>query len=232
MNKLQKVLAIDGPSGSGKSSVARNVSIKLKALYVDTGSLYRGIGYHLDSNRIDFNNQEAVQRSLQQMSLKYGNSADELILINGQNLTELIREHHVSFLASEVSKIPVVRDYLLGFQRQLVDERFCVMEGRDISTVVFPQAFCKVYLTASVDVRSKRRFEQLKLLNNRSEMTFDQVLEDVKQRDDKDMNREIAPLKQAKDAFLIDSSDLTEQEVISRICELVRQRADEYNIDI
>lgn len=232
MSNLQKVLAIDGPCGSGKSSIALMVSSRLKALHVDTGSLYRGISYFLDSKKIDFNDEKKVDSTLKEISIEYGKSNDELIIINDLNLTQLIREHRVSHLASEVSKIPIVREFLLGIQRQIVDKRFCVMEGRDIGTVVFPKAFCKVYLTASVDVRAQRRFDQLEQLGNASKMSLEQVLEDVRQRDQKDMRRELAPLKQAEDAFLIDSSELNEEQVIDRICDMVQQKAQEYGINI
>ena len=231
MQKVQKILAIDGPGGSGKSSVAKLVADKLSALYVDTGSLYRAIGYHIKSLGLDFSDELAIQNVLSKMKIEYSKSADCLVEVNGENLTEVIREHEVSYLASEISKIPIVREFLLSVQRNLVSKRFCVMEGRDIGTVIFPDAYCKIYLTASIEVRAKRRFDQL-LKQNNKELSLATVLEDVKVRDEKDMNRKIAPLKQAEDAILVDTSELTEEETINSICEHALSRAKSLGISL
>lgn len=230
MNK-DKVIAIDGPSGSGKSTVAKEVAEQLQVLYIDTGAMFRGIACYLDGKGIEIKPSAKVDQALKDMDFKYGISKEVLIQIDGQNLTEMIREHHVSYLASQVSKIPSVRSYLLSFQRKLPQENVCVMEGRDIGTIVFPEAFSKFFVSASLEVRAKRRFEQLKE-KGQKDLSFDQVLSDVKDRDERDSNREVAPLKKADDAEYIDSSHANISEVTNDICQKVKNKAKQLGLNL
>lgn len=220
-----KVIAIDGPSGSGKSTIAKEVSSELNILYIDTGSMFRALGYICDKNSIKFQESDELKLFLNSLDINYGESKDCLISINGENLTEIIREHRVSELASKISSIPSVRSYLLKLQQQIASTSFCVMEGRDIGTVVFPNSFCKVFLTATPEVRAQRRLDQLKEKGS-TELTFDQILKDVKDRDYRDINRDEAPLKQAEDAIRLDTTELNLKEVIQEIKKIVLKQAE------
>ena len=145
-----KVIAIDGPCGSGKSSVAKKVATSLGVIYIDTGAMFRALGYCCHKNGIPFEEGKKINDFLNDLDLKYAVSDDCLIEVNGENLTETIRDHSVSALASGISIIPSVRTFLLNFQRKLAAQVVCIMEGRDIGTVVFPNAFCKIYLTEAL----------------------------------------------------------------------------------
>lgn len=223
MDKWKKVIAIDGPSGSGKSTLARKLAQQLQLIYIDTGAMFRALAYYADKKGVAFEEGEPMRNFLSGLKMQYGVSEDELILVNSENLTQKIREHQVSKLASIISQIPCVRQFLLNFQRQLADDDFCVMEGRDIGTVVFPEAFCKFYVTASLEVRSERRLEQLK--EQGQNVSLDQVTKDVMKRDESDINRASAPLKQADDAVFLDTSGLDLDEVLERLKEDVRTKA-------
>ncbi len=223
-----KVVAIDGPCGSGKSAIAKQLACKLNVLYVDTGAMFRALGYWFHDKGIAFNDATGC---LGEIDFYYGRSHDCLVEINGINLTEIIREHYVSELASKISKMECVRTFLLHFQRRLATKRICVMEGRDIGTVVFPDAFCKIFLTASVDVRAQRRLDQLRQKGDDG-LTFEQVAKDIELRDLNDTKREIAPLKQADDAYLLDSSDMNIEEVLEKMDELVQDCAARANLQL
>lgn len=212
MEKYDSVIAIDGPSGSGKSTVARKLSERLGALYIDTGAMFRGLAIFLERDGVDLSNKLEVESKLKKIDFIYGKSQDNLIEINGENLTQKIREHRVSQLASEVSQVPTVRAYLATFQRGLAKKRLCIMEGRDIGTVIFPRAFLKVFLTASSEIRAKRRFEELQLKGEK--VLEAEVLEDILKRDLADSQRAEAPLKKAEDAILCDTTGLELEEVL------------------
>ena len=218
------VIAIDGPCGSGKSTVAKQVAKNLSVLYVDTGAMFRALGYIIDKLGIAFEEGETLKKFLAEVKLSYGESDKVLVRINGEDLTQKIREHHVSALASSVSKLGSIRAFLLDFQRDLASKKVCVMEGRDIGTVVFPDAFCKIFVTADLKIRAQRRYDQL-IAQGAKDVNFDTILADVKDRDDKDMNRPIAPLKQAEDAVLLDTSKLNPDEVIEAIRRIAFDRA-------
>lgn len=221
---MQKVIAIDGPSGSGKSTMAKQLAQALKLLYIDTGSMYRALGHRCRELNIPFTEGTELSSFLEKVSFSYGESQECLIRVDGENLTQKIREHEISKLASIISQLPSVRAYLVKLQRNLTSERVCVMEGRDIGTVVFPDAFCKIFVTASVEVRSQRRFNQLKDLG-KSSVTLEQVSKDVIKRDDLDINREIAPLKQAEDGILLDTSAMEHEAVLKTMIEIVKEQA-------
>lgn len=226
MNQTSQVVAIDGPSGSGKSTVARALARELGLLYIDTGAMFRALATYADSKGIEFAEGSKLSNFLTNIKMEYGVSDDVLISIDGQDLTRAIREHRVSKLASTISQLPSVRTFLLKFQRELAGERLCVMEGRDIGTVVFPNAFIKFFVTASVETRAMRRLEQLRAGGD-NEVELDQVIKDVMKRDETDTNREVAPLKQASDAELVDTTHYTQDQITTMLAGKVRSRLSE-----
>lgn len=220
------VIAIDGPGGSGKSSVAKMVATTLGILYIDTGAMYRALALASQEANIDLQNKNELHHFLKNIKMEY-ESSPLRIAVGGVDLGQRIREHHVSKLASVVSQIPEIRDFLVNFQRKLGKKHFCVMEGRDIGTVVFAQAFCKVYLTASPEVRAKRRLEELSEKGMAQGLTMESVHKDIADRDKQDMEREHSPLKRAVDAVLLDTSDLTLAQVVEGICLIAKDKAHE-----
>lgn len=229
--EYSKVIAIDGPSGSGKSTVARELAQVLDVLYIDTGAMFRALAFEADKRSVPFEWSGGLKEFIESIDLKYGTSSECLISINGDNLTHKIREHHVSKLASIISQIPEIREFLLDFQRNLAKSSVCVMEGRDIGTVVFPNAFCKFFVTASVEVRSQRRLEQLRESGDTS-VILDQIMKDVEKRDMSDMNREVAPLKQASDAELVDTGNMNINDVVSQLKEKAILKAKSVGIEL
>jgi CMP/dCMP kinase len=227
------VIAIDGPSGGGKSTIAKLVARDLKLTYLDTGAMFRAIAYALSEAGIDFSNNELTKETsnkietfLNKMKFEYGVSDTTLIRINGVDLTEKIREHHVSLLASQISKHAIVREYLKIKQREIVDVKPSVLEGRDIGTVIFPNALLKVFLTADPKIRAQRRYEQLiaKDPELKNKFSVEQIMQDIAKRDEEDQLRALAPLEMASDAIEIDTTNLNISEVTSRIIELYQQR--------
>lgn len=219
-----KVIAIDGPSGSGKSTIAKELAQTLNVLYIDTGAMFRALAYVADNKKINLKEGIELNQFLSSLKISYGESDTVLIRIDGQDLSEKIREHHVSQLASVISQLPSVRKFLLDYQRSLALNKVCVMEGRDIGTVVFPDAFCKFFVTASVEIRAERRLKQLRE-NGDEKVTFDQIAEDVRKRDETDMNRLVAPLKKAEDAMLLDTTNLKMKDIIHILSNEVKFRA-------
>ncbi len=228
---FSKVIAIDGPSGSGKSTIAKDLAVELGVLYIDTGAMFRGLAYWADKKNIEFKSGEEISSFLKNIQVDYGKSSSALIVIDGEDLTAKIREHNVSKLASIISQIPEVRTYLLAFQRELATQNVCVMEGRDIGTVVFPDSFCKFFITASVEVRSKRRLQQLQEAGD-EKVTLLQVMSDVQKRDESDINREVAPLKQATDATLLDTSEMDLSAVLSTLKSKTLESVKSYGISL
>lgn len=223
-NEFAQVIAIDGPSGSGKSTIAKELARALHVLYIDTGAMFRALGFYADQQKIELKEGADLNRFLSSIKMDYGVSSTCLIRINGVDLTEKIREHHVSKLASIISQLPSVRKYLLDFQRALAMDKICVMEGRDIGTVVFPNSFCKFFITASVDIRAERRLKQLQEGGDHS-VTLEQIKDDVRKRDETDMNRVVAPLKKADDAMLLDTTNLDIKGIINILSNEVKFRA-------
>ena len=201
-------IAIDGPSGAGKSTLARSIAEKLGYLYVDTGAIYRTLGYHIYAKGLNPKDGTAVSAELPGLRVEMSHGRDGLqrMLLNGQDVTERIRLPEVSMYASAVSAHPPVRAFLLDTQRGLAADQNILMDGRDIGTVVLPNATVKIFLTASAEARAERRRKELEEKGQPAD--FATVLADIRQRDYQDTHRAIAPLKQADDAILVDTSDI------------------------
>lgn len=209
-------IAIDGPAGAGKSTIARAAARSLGFLYVDTGAMYRAIALYLLRNDADVNNDNELEKFLNQITIRiaYSNGEQQIIL-NNENVTGYLRDEKVGNMASVSSAKPKVRAKLLQLQRDIAKENDVIMDGRDIGTFVLPNADVKIYLTATVEERAKRRYSEL--IEKGQDADLEKIAEDIRTRDYQDMNREIAPLKQAEDAVLIDSSTMTIQEVMDSI---------------
>ena len=215
-------IAIDGPAGAGKSSIAREVASQLGFVYVDTGALYRAIALF----STEYPSRQAFLTALKDdchLELKYFGGT-QCIFLNGDNVTEKIRTPEISMKASEVSALPEVREFLLDTQKEIAREFNVIMDGRDIGTVVLPDADLKIYLTASAEERASRRY--LELEDKPDAPPYEQLLEEIKQRDYNDMHRKVSPLKRAKDAVLIDSTTMGFHEVCEEILDLIEDRLD------
>lgn len=214
-------IAIDGPAGAGKSTIAKKVAKTKGFIYVDTGAMYRAMAYYLLTQGIDPENAEAIEANCvnADITICYENE-EQVVLLNGENVNGVIRNEEVGNMASSSSKHPKVRERLTVLQKELAAKNNVVMDGRDIGTCVLPNADVKVYLTASAQVRAKRRYDELSAKGIPCDI--EQIEMDIIKRDEQDMNREIAPLKQAEDAVLVDSSDMTIDEVVQAILDLCR----------
>ncbi len=216
-------IAIDGPSGAGKSTISKAVAKELGFIHIDTGALYRTIAFYLSDNQIDINNEEAIKAALDDIKIQVCiEDGLQKIYLNNKEVCEELRQPNITKIASDVSKLPIVRAYLLEIQRELARENDCVMDGRDISTVVLPDATVKIFLTASPEVRAERRLKQQKEMGIIED--YDKILDDIKKRDYNDSHREIAPLKQAPDAIKIDSSKVDFDEVKNICKKLISER--------
>lgn len=218
-------IAIDGPSGAGKSTLARSIAAKLGYLYVDTGAIYRTIGYYAFANGMDPKDEAAVSAVLPglQVELTYGEDGLQHMLLNGQDVTKEIRLPEISMYASAVSAHPSVRAYLLETQRELAQTNNVIMDGRDIGTVVLPDAQVKVFLTASPEARARRRM--LELEQRGTPEPFEKVLKEIQERDWNDSHRAVAPLRQAEDAVLLDTTELDFQESEAALLDIIQRRA-------
>lgn len=212
-------IAIDGPAGAGKSTIAKAVAKKKGLIYVDTGAMYRAFGLYLLREGIDVANEDAVIAACEKadVSIAYENN-EQVVLLNQENVNGLIRTEEVSQMASACSAIARVREIMVERQQQLAKTRDVVMDGRDICTVVLPDAKTKIFLTASAKVRAKRRYDEL--VEKGVSCDLEQIEADIIERDNRDMNRAASPLRQDKDAVLVDTSDMTIEQVIDRIMEL------------
>lgn len=210
-------VAIDGPAGAGKSTIAKLVAKEKGYIYVDTGAMYRGLAIHFLKKGISAEDREAVVLACEDADVTIGyENGTQQVYLNGENITSMLRTEEVGNMASITSAIPEVRAKLLELQRSLAREKDVIMDGRDIGTNILPDADVKIYLTASVETRAKRRYDELKAKGEACD--YDEIAKDIAERDERDMTRKIAPLRQAEDAILVDSSDLTIQEVVDRIC--------------
>ena len=216
-------IAIDGPAGAGKSTIAKKVAKELSFIYVDTGAMYRAMAYYLLSQGIKGDEQEAIAEKCQgaDISIEY-KDGEQIVILNGENVNGVIRTEEVGNMASVSSANPKVREHLLKLQRTLAASNDVVMDGRDIGTTILPDAEVKIYLTASPETRAKRRaleYEQKGIACD-----INQICQDIVTRDLRDMNREISPLKQAEDAVLVDSSEMGIDEVVNAILHVYRQK--------
>ena len=222
--KKQKIraLAIDGPAGAGKSTIARAVSKELGWIYVDTGAMFRAVALFFLREGISAEDAGGIRDRIGGVTVTLGHdNGEQQVFLNGENVSGLIRTEEVGNMASACSVYPEVRQKLLELQRSLAEHQPVVMDGRDIGTVVLPDADTKVYLTASVEVRALRRFRELQEKGAACDIA--EIENDIRERDWWDMHRETAPLKQAEDAVLVDSSDMTAAEVTEQILSLVRR---------
>lgn len=220
---MYTAIAIDGPAGAGKSTIARRLAARLGYIYIDTGALYRTIALALLRANITVEETDRVAEALKNIHLdiRFQNGEQQVIL-NGENVSGLIRTPEVSMMASTSSALPTVRAFLLEQQRELARTHNVLMDGRDIGTVVLPNAKIKIFLTASPECRAKRRYDEL--LAKGEQVTFEEVLADMKQRDYQDSHREIAPLKPAEDSLIVDTSQLGLEEAIDHMEQLIRAR--------
>ena len=214
-------IAIDGPAGAGKSTLAKRVSAELSCIYVDTGAMYRAIALYLLKNAIQPEDLDSVKDALGEIeiAIRYV-GGEQHVLLNGEDVSGQIRTEEVGNMASKSSALPCVREKLLELQQKLARENDVVMDGRDIGTNILPDAQLKIYLTASVDTRANRRYKEL--LEKGTDCDLEEIKKDIEQRDYQDMHREIAPLRQAADAVYLDSSDLTIDQVVEKIKSLAK----------
>ena len=223
MNTHKIAVAVDGPAGAGKSSISKIVAKKLGYLYIDTGAMYRSVTWAVLHNHIDVNNQKAVEALLPDLDLTMEASDDSCkVFIAGQDVTDFIRTPQVNNAVSIVASYKGVRQYLVERQRLMAEAGGVILDGRDIGSVVLPNAELKIYLTASVEARAMRRYLEVKGTVN--EQTLEDIKDSVMQRDAMDKNRKESPLIQVEDAVLVDSSEMTFDETVEHILHLVQER--------
>ena len=217
-------IAIDGPAGAGKSTIAKRLAKELGYYYVDTGAIYRTVAYFMDLLGIAPKDTDGVSRYIDELTveIEYDETGAQHMIMNGMDVTDDIRTSDISQKASLVSAQPVVREMLLDMQRDVARKHNVIMDGRDIGTVVLPRANVKIFLTASAEVRAQRRFQELQAKGSKD--SYEKVLADIKLRDHQDTTREIAPLKQAKDAILVDTSNIDIEAVVTAIRAIVNEK--------
>ena len=217
-------IAVDGPAGAGKSSLSKKLAEVYGLVYLDTGAIYRTVGLACYRRGVDRKDETAVSAVLPELDIRirYNEEGQQRMILNGEDVSEAIRMPEISLCASEVSALPACRAYLLDMQRRFAREYNVILDGRDIGTVVLPNADLKIYLTASSEARAQWRF--LELQQKGVEANFEEVLRDIILRDEQDMNRAIAPLRQAEDAVLVDTSELNLQESLEALCALVDEK--------
>lgn len=216
-------IAVDGPAGAGKSTIARAVAKKLNIIYVDTGAMYRGMGLYMLRQGIDPEDEQAVIAHCEEADITLGyEDGAQVVYLNGENVNAYIRTEEVGAATSRISVLPPVRRRITALQQELAASADCIMDGRDIGTCVLPHADVKIYLTASSAVRARRRYDELTAKGLQCDLA--QIQADMEERDYRDMHREVSPLRQAQDAILVDSSDMTPEQVIERILEFCQKR--------
>ena len=213
-------VAIDGPAGAGKSTIAKLISREMGYIYVDTGAMYRAMAVYFSKNKVNPEDESAINEAVKNVDIKieYQNGEQQVIL-NGENVTGLLRTEETGNMASKTSKYKEVRSKLVELQRELAKTTDVVMDGRDIGTTVLPDAFVKIYLTASSDARAKRRYDELVAKGEQCDLSA--IKEDIEKRDYQDMHREISPLKQAEDAVLLDTSDMNIEQVVAAMRDII-----------
>ena len=216
-------IAVDGPAGAGKSTIAKQVAKKKGIIYVDTGAMYRAMALFMIREKVDPTNQEAIIAKCDEADVTLGQEdGQQVVFLNGENVNGLIRTEEVGNMASTISVIGKVRENLVAKQQKLAETTDLIMDGRDIGTCVLPNANLKIYLTASSEVRAKRRYDEL--VAKGQECDLAQIKADIEERDYRDMHREISPLKQADDAILVDTSNMTIDEVVDKILTLAEAK--------
>ena len=212
-------IAIDGPAGAGKSTIARRAAKEMGFIYVDTGAMYRAVGLYMLNNDVNVEDEVAVSEAVANVVVDLAYEGDEQqILLNGENVNGLIRTPKVSAAASKTSAYPAVRARLLDLQKNIAANNSVLMDGRDIGTVVLPNAELKIFLTASAEVRGERRYKELIAKGEKADLSS--IIADIEKRDEQDRNRAVSPLVQAEDAVLVDTSNMTIDEVVNHIIEL------------
>lgn len=217
-------IAIDGPAGAGKSTIARRLANELGYQYVDTGAIYRTVAYFMDLWGVSPRDVDGVNRYIDELTvaIEYDEDGKQHMIMNGMDVTDDIRTPEISKMASDVSKHPCVREMLLDMQRDVAKAYNVVMDGRDIGTVVLPKANVKIFLTASAEVRAKRRTDELTAKGEKA--NYQQILKAIQERDYQDTHREIAPLKMARDSVKVDTSEMNIDEVVAAIMDIVRKK--------
>ncbi len=222
-------IAIDGPAGAGKSTIAKMVAKKLNFIYVDTGALYRTVGLNCLRSDVDTKDPAGIEKILPStdIKLKFIDNTQKVFL-NGEDVSEAIRTPEASMAASNVSAVPAVRAFLFDLQKNIAENNDCIMDGRDIGTVVLPNAQVKIFMTASVETRAKRRYDELILKG--TDVKYEDVLSEMVERDNNDSNRAIAPLKAADDAVIFDNGNYNLEESADRIIEIFKQKTECKNV--
>ncbi len=218
-------IALDGPAGAGKSTIAHEVAIKLGYIYVDTGALYRAVALAVTEKKINITDKEILKSFLDKIDIAIVFfNGEQHVLWNDRDISKDIRTEEMSRLASDISKIPEVRAFLLDLQRDFAKRDNVIMDGRDIGTVVLPGARVKIFLTASPEVRAERRYRQLLETDKANGETYESILEKIRTRDYNDSHRAIAPLKPAEDAVLLDTTDLGLTETVEKVINIIKER--------
>ncbi len=217
------IVAIDGPAASGKTTTAKEVAKRLKWVYIDTGAMYRGVAYRVKKSGIDPGDISMVEKIAGEVKIEFRGSAEgQRVFVDGEDVTEKIRTPEISRLASLVSSYPGVREELVKRQREMGKRGKVICEGRDIGTVVFPDADLKIFMTASLEERARRR--QLELKEKGINVSLEEVMEELRKRDEADSKRKHSPLKRAEDAVLLDTTNLTIEEQVNKVIEMIKER--------
>ena len=216
-------IAIDGPAGAGKSTIAKLLAAKMNYIYVDTGAMYRAMAVYFRQNHVNPDDEREINAAVSNVdiTIEYMDGVQQVIL-NGDNVTGLLRTEETGKMASKTSKYAAVRSKLVDLQRKLAKTTDVIMDGRDIGTTVLPDAFVKIYLTASTQARAKRRFDEL--TQKGEQCNLEEIAADIESRDYADMHREISPLKQAEDAILVDTSDMNIEEVVAKLTQIIEEK--------
>lgn len=216
-------VAVDGPAGAGKSTIARAVAKKMDLIYVDTGAMYRAMALFMLKEKVALDDREGIVEKCRQadITIRY-EGGEQVVILNGENVNAFLRTEEVGNAASAVSPVPEVREKLVELQKRLAAQSDCIMDGRDIGTCVLPDARLKIYLTAGSAVRARRRYDELAAKGETCDLQ--KIQTDIEERDYRDMHREVSPLRQAEDAVVVDTSDMSVDEVISRVAELCEER--------
>lgn len=212
-------IAIDGPSGVGKSTIANIIAEKMNYKHLDTGAMYRCVAYYIKKNDVDFKNEDKLKEALDQIHISF--DEEDHIFLNDEDVSEVIRTNDISMMASKTSALPLVRKKLVSLQQEIASDKGYVLDGRDICTVVLPDAEVKIFMTADAKARASRRYNEY--INKGIDADYEIIYQDIVARDYQDMHREISPLRKANDAIEIDTSNLTIDEVVEEVLEIIKE---------